>query len=134
MKRSCCELSCSQRDDQYHPTHTVYIERIYLSMEPAEEQNNNNRDSDLEAFQEKILAKCDVRMLFAVGSDSFSALNNNLNKYIQIYRSAQKKDSAKLSEIRQELEADFALKSKADILSAIEAHKREIKSLTEADE
>mmetsp|Transcript_8654 Transcript_8654/g.14665 ORF Transcript_8654/g.14665 Transcript_8654/m.14665 type:complete len:80 (-) Transcript_8654:2572-2811(-) len=79
-------------------------------MEPADEQNNHNRDSDLEAFQEKILAKC------------------------QVYRSAQKKDSTKLSEIRQELEADFALKSKDDISSAIEAHKQEIKSLTVVDE
>ena len=52
----------------------------------------------------------------------------------QVYRSAQKKDSTKLSEIRQELEADFSSKSKDDISSAIEAHKQEIKSLTVVDE
>lgn len=30
-------------------------------MEPAEEKSTDNRDSDLEAFQGKILAKCQVR-------------------------------------------------------------------------
>lgn len=61
--------------------------------------------------------------------------NNALNYEIpQVYRSAQKKDSTKLREIRQELEADFALKSKDDISSAIEAHKQEISLQPIADE
>jgi len=73
-------------------------------------------------------------MPFAQGRYSFSTLNNLLHEQMQVYRSAQKKDSTKLCEIRQELEADFSLKSKADISSAIEAHKQEIKSLAVADE
>jgi len=45
---------------------------------------------------------------------------------VQVYRSAKSKDDAKLSAIRQELEADFASKSTADISTVIENHKQEL--------
>ena len=51
-----------------------------------------------------------------------------------MYRSAKSKDDAKLSAIRQELEADFASKSTADISTVIEAHKQELNEFAKVAE
>lgn len=71
-------------------------------MEHTGNHSDANQESDLEAFQEKILAKC------------------------QIYRSAKNKDVAKQETILQELETDFSARSKSQIKSVIESHKQEI--------
>ena len=65
------------------------------------EESNENRDADLQVFQEKILAKC------------------------QTYRAAAQKDRSKKANIVGELENDFGTNAKEELQKTIEAHKKE---------
>lgn len=65
------------------------------------EESSENRDADLQEFQEKILAKC------------------------QKYRAAAQKDRSKKANILGELENDFGVNAKEELQKTIEAHKKE---------